>query len=123
MIGLSLGLSSPFGRRRGAFSPADIFANDEDGWLLGAYFQDAAATTPAAVAEVIGFRLDTHTGAGYSGGSFTGLGAELVENGGFETDLSGWTLYSSNNDSFQTLSNNRIRLVLGGGEAKCTKGY
>ena len=45
------------------------------------------------------------------------VGDELVTNGEFETDLSGWTLYSSNNDSFQTLSNNRIRLVLGGGEA------
>ncbi|MER3356368.1 MAG: hypothetical protein RLQ73_20730, partial [Hoeflea sp. D1-CHI-28] len=76
------GLSSPFGRRRG-FSPADLFRFGEKGTALIVgptnCFQDAAGTTPAGAGDPVGLVLDTSQGAGYSGGQFTGLGAENIE--------------------------------------------
>ncbi len=48
--------------------------------------------TPCGPGDPCGFLLDHSAGAGYSGGAFTGLGPELVTNGTFDTDLSGWTV-------------------------------
>lgn len=97
------GFASPFGALRGsaAFTPASLFANDETGiWLdpsdTSTLFQDTAGTTPVtALGQTVALALDKSQGAGYAGGSFTGLGPELVTNGTFDTDLTGWTLSNS----------------------------
>jgi hypothetical protein len=93
------GFPSPLRRLRGstaaAFSPASLFAYGEEGALLlpgpTTSFLSTTDLTPAGAGDTVGFQLDTSQGAGYSGGSFTGLGSELVTNGTFDSDVSGWT--------------------------------
>jgi hypothetical protein len=78
-----------------SFSPASLFASGEE----GAWYEPSPTTaflsttnlTPCGVGDSCGFLLDKSQGAEYSGGSFTGLGSELVTNGAFDTDASGWT--------------------------------
>lgn len=90
------GFASPFGPQRG-FNPLRLFANDEPGvWFeandANTLFTDVAGTTPVTTpGDAVALQLDKSQGAGYSGGSFTGLGPELVTNGGFDTDTD-WTL-------------------------------
>ncbi len=88
-----------FWRRRGsgfgghqssgaAFNPLAIFADGTVGVApdfgdLAAVFQDSAGTTAGAVASPIGLALDKSRGLA--------LGSELVTNGSFTTDTSGWT--------------------------------
>jgi len=75
-----------------AFDPATLFASGE----VGAWFEPSDTTafaakddmTPCGVGDTCGFLLDKSQGAWYSGGSFTGLGSELVTNGTFDTDTS-----------------------------------
>lgn len=70
------------------FSPSLLFAAMEQGaWYdpsdLTTLFQDAAGTTPVtAVEQPVGLMLDKSRGLT--------LGPELVVNGGFDTDVSGW---------------------------------
>jgi hypothetical protein len=77
---------SPFSR---PFSPASFFANGEQGWWydpsnFATLFQDSAGTTPVtAVEQPVGLQLDLSKGLV--------LGPELVVNGNFATNLSGWT--------------------------------
>jgi len=75
-------------------TPQSLFANGEEGaWLEfvdGQVFTDTAGTTAATLDDGAGFVLDLSQGAGYSGGEFTGLGPELVTDGTFDVDLSGW---------------------------------
>lgn len=63
-----------------SFTPADLFASGEEGvWLepsTSTAFLSATDLTPCAVGDECGFLLDKSQGAGYSGGSFTGLGSE-----------------------------------------------
>ncbi len=73
----------------GSFSPLSLFAASEPGlWYdfgdLSTLFQDAAGTTPVTAAgQSVGLVLDKSKGLV--------LGAELVTNGGFDTDIAGWT--------------------------------
>lgn len=92
-----------------AFSPASLFANGEE----GAWYEPSTTTaflsttdlTPCGVGDSCGFLLDKSQGAGYSGGSFTGLGSELVTNGDFETgDLTGFTDQSTGTGSVSVSS-------------------
>lgn len=84
------GIRSPFGRRLGAapFSPASLFAANEQGvWYdpsdFSTMFQDAAGTTPVtAVEQPVGLILDKSKGL---------VRNELLTNGTFATDASGWT--------------------------------
>jgi hypothetical protein len=65
----------------------NLFANDEEGTFLdfttSQVYADTAGTTPAAVGTGIALTLDKSQGGE--------LGAELVTNGTFDADLSGWT--------------------------------
>jgi hypothetical protein len=66
-----------------------LFSNGEQGWWFdpsnfATLFQDAAGTTPVtAVEQPVGLQLDLSKGLV--------LGPELVTNGDFTTNLSGWT--------------------------------
>jgi hypothetical protein len=76
------GIRSPFGRR-GGFSPAVLFANNEPGvWYdpsdLATLFQDTAGTTPVTTpGQTVALMLDKSKGLT--------LGPELVTNGTFDT--------------------------------------
>ena len=73
-----------------AFSPLSLFANGEPGGFydfsdLSVMFQDAAGTTPVtAVEQPVGLVLDKSKGA-------PTLGSELISNGTFSSDLTGWS--------------------------------
>jgi hypothetical protein len=74
----------------GQFSPASLFAAGEQGaWYdpsdFSTMFQDSVGTTPVtAVEQPVGLILDKSKGLA--------LGSELVTNGTFDTDTTGWTL-------------------------------
>jgi hypothetical protein len=83
-----------------AFSPLSLFAD-----AIGVWYEPSTTTaflsttdlTPCGYGQACGFLLDKSQGAGYSGGSFTGLGSELVTNGTFDTDsdwvkVENWTI-------------------------------
>lgn len=74
-----------------------------------AAFLSATDLTPASVGDRLGFYLNTALGAGYSAGSFTGLGSELVTNGAFDTDITGWT--NSGFNSTVSWSAGKLRLT------------
>ena len=82
-----LGNTQVFG---GSFTPLSLFSTGAQGiWLdpsdLTTMFSDRAGTTPVTTpGTVVGLRLDKSKGLA--------LGAELVTNGTFDTDLSGWTV-------------------------------
>lgn len=75
------------------FSPLSLFAASEPGfWYdpsdISTLFQDAAGTTPVTAAgQSVGLMLDKSKGLV--------LGAELVTNGGFDSDTTGWASGSS----------------------------
>lgn len=96
-IGLSLCLGANLRSGGASFSPASLFA-DGDGALIqrrsDAFFVENTASTHAVDTNAVGFATDGSEGAGYAAGAWSGLGAELVTNGGFDTDLGGWTLQS-----------------------------
>lgn len=54
-------------------------------------FRSTTNLTPCNDGETCGFLLDTSKGVEYLDGSFTGLGSELITNGTFDSDVSGWT--------------------------------
>ena len=83
------------------FTVASLFASGEEGaWYepsTTTAFRSTTDLTPCGYGDLCGFLLDKSQGAGYSGGSFTGLGSELVTNGGFDADTdwvkgAGWTI-------------------------------
>jgi hypothetical protein len=93
--GLPIGLGSIAGFGVQQFSPADLFANGEQGFWYdpsdySTLFQDSAGTTPVtAVEQAVGLMLDKSKGLV--------LGSELVVNGGFSSGASwvpqaGWTI-------------------------------
>lgn len=108
-LGLGLPLSAQQGGGAPAFDPASLFASGEEGaWFEPSpttAFQSTTNLTPCAAGDPCGFLLDKSQGAGYSGGSFTGLAAELVTNGGFDTDTD-WTKGTAWVISGGTASNN-----------------
>ena len=80
-------------RRRGGFSPLMLFALSEPGvWYdpsdLTTLFTDTAGTIPVTTpGQAVALMLDKSKGLA--------LGAELVVNGTFDTDTSGWTTSNS----------------------------
>ena len=88
-FGFGFGFTKITAAIRAAFSPASLFANNEPGvWFdpsdLSTLFQDVAGTTPVtAVEQPVGLMLDKSRGLA--------LGPELVTNGTFDVDTSGWT--------------------------------
>lgn len=96
------------------FNPVSLFSAGEQGiWLepsdLTTMFQDRAGTTPVTTpGQTVGLRLDKSKGLV--------LGSELVTNGTFDTDTTGW---SSGNGA--VLSNDagrlKVALVASGGWA------
>lgn len=99
-FGSTFGIRRLGGRRGGggaapAFSPASLFADGE----AGAWFEKSSTTafksttdlTLCAVGDSNGFLIDRSQGAGYAEANFTQMGPELVTNGTFDTDLTGWT--------------------------------
>jgi hypothetical protein len=86
MISLGLGLWSSTILSRLGFSPSALFANGEPGvWFDPSpttTFTDTAGTTPATVGSAVALMLDKSKGLA--------LGPELVTNGTFDTDTSGW---------------------------------
>jgi hypothetical protein len=95
-----------------AFDPASLFASGEEGvWYepsTSTAFLSTTDLTPCDYGQACGFLLDKSQGAGYSGGSFTGLGSELVTNGTFDSDISGWT---EANSATATYSSGRMRVA------------
>jgi hypothetical protein len=91
--GLPIGLGSVAGFGVQQFSPADLFSAGEQGaWYdpsdLTTLFTDSAGTTPVtAVEQFVGLMLDKSKGLV--------LGSELVTNGTFNSDVSGWTAGST----------------------------
>jgi hypothetical protein len=83
-----------------AFDPVSLFASGEEGALFlpgpTTSFLSTTDLTPAGAGDTVGFQLDTSQGAGYSGGSFTGLGSELVTNGDFSSSDTGWSELATN---------------------------
>ena len=79
-----------------AFNPLSLFAESEQGWLydatisdLSGLFQDSAGTIPVtAVEQPVGLMLDTSKGLA--------LGSELVTNGDFPTNTTGWSACPDN---------------------------
>jgi len=99
-LGLNLGLGSMRGGGgTPPFSPASLFASGEEGvWYepsTTSAFLSTTDLTPCAVGDACGFLLDKSQGAGYSGGSFTGLGSELVTNGDFSDGLTNVTAFEA----------------------------
>lgn len=110
------GFRSPFGRISGlggAFDPASLFASGEQGaWYepsTTTCFTDTAGTTAAGVDDAVA-RINDLSGNGNHATQGTAaarpilkaaydgvgaLGSELVANGTFDTDLTGWTDNSS----------------------------
>lgn len=87
MIGLGLGLTLSAARAQ-IFDLAHLFTSGS-GFCYplspGTLWQDAAGTLPVtADGQVVGFAQDASKGLA--------LGPELVTNGGFDTDLSGWSV-------------------------------
>lgn len=74
-----------------AFNPRTLFSNNEQGlWLdpsqMATMYQDSNGVTPCTAAgDPVGLILDQ------SRGGLGAQGAELVTNGGFTSDVSGWT--------------------------------
>ena len=90
MLGIGTSLRSSRGLRSSvAFNPAVLFRLTDTGWVydhsdFSTIFQDAAGTIPVtAVGQPVGLQLDKSKGLV--------LGPELVTNGTFDTDVSGWT--------------------------------
>ena len=100
------------------FSPSVLFNTGEQGTALtpgpANCFQDSAGTTPAGAGDPVGLVLDTSQGAGYAGGTFTGLGPELVTNGGFDAD-SDWAKDANSNGSV-VISDGVLRITSDGGD-------
>lgn len=73
----------------GSFDPASMFTPTTPGWVydlsdFSTLFQDSAGTTPVtAVEQPVGLVLDKSQGLV--------LGPELVTNGTFDTNITGWT--------------------------------
>lgn len=88
MIGVGLSIPQIAGSST-AFSPLTLFAAGEQGvWYdpsdFSTMFQDSAGTTPVtAVEQPVGLILDKSKSLA--------LGSELVTNGTFDTDVSGWS--------------------------------
>ncbi|MEQ3625997.1 MAG: LamG domain-containing protein [Celeribacter sp.] len=93
-IGLSLSLGANLRSGGASFNPASLFANG-DGALIqrrsDALFVENTASTHAVDTNAVGFATDGSEGAGYSGGAFTGLGADIMVGGEFSS-ATGWTL-------------------------------
>jgi len=96
-MNIGLGIGIPFNRSQiwlSLFSPSSLFATGEQGvWYdpsdLTTLYQDAAGTTPVtAVEQPVGLMLDKSKGLV--------LGPELVTNGTFASNLSGWTQSTPN---------------------------
>jgi hypothetical protein len=91
--GLPIGLGSVAGFGVQQFSPADLFSAGEQGaWYdpsdFSTLFTNSAGTTPVtAVEQFVGLMLDKSKGLV--------LGSELVTNGTFNSDVSGWTAGST----------------------------
>jgi len=111
------------------FDPVSLFASGEEGaiFLPGptTSFLSTTDLTPCGAGDTVGFQLDTSQGAEYSGGSFTGLGSELVTNGdgssttgwtfggvqGFTSDGSVFSVVRNNNRTFANYPNQTILTV------------
>lgn len=96
-VGLSLALAS----LPGSTSLAQLLAAGNGFYIPTGgeppAFQETTGETEAADTDTLALGLDVLQDAGYSGGAFTGLGAELVTNGGFDADSdwtkgTGWTI-------------------------------
>lgn len=109
-IGLGLWLGT---RQVGGFSPATLFAaGEQGGWYdpsdLSTMFQDSAGTTPVtATGQTVGLLLDKSQGLA--------LGPELVTNGTFDTNLSGWTVGTDPAQVIPTWNNGRVSLARAAG--------
>ena len=121
---LYLGAAQVFGGGAVEFDPASLFASGEEGaWYepsTTTAFTDTTATTAASYGDPVAFLLDKSQGAGYADGSFTGLGSELVTDGGFDvgTVPAGWAGYGASTAS-STLSvvSNALRVTKTGSTA------
>jgi len=84
------GIRSPFGARRGPFSPLSLFAAGEQGaWYdpsdFSTMFQDSAGATPVtAVEQPVGLILDKSNPLVF--------GSEQVTNGNFSNGSTGWSV-------------------------------
>jgi hypothetical protein len=112
------GLQAPDGSYYflGLFSPLNLFSAGEQGaWYdpsdFTTMFQDSVGTTPVtAVEQPVGLILDKSKGLA--------LGSELVTNGTFDTNTTGWTLWQTG-----ILSVDNFRLKVENGAATISGAY
>jgi len=96
MSGLRFGLSlSMQGRDGKAWKPSDLFETGS-GFLYDfsradALFQEATGITPAGVDQNVGLALDVSKWGGKTLAQVLAGQAELITNGNFDVDISGWT--------------------------------
>ena len=110
MIGIGMALTLPRGGGT-AFSPLTLFSSGEPGaWFdlsdLSTLYQDSAGTVPVTAAgQPVGLVLDKSQGLV--------LGSELVTNGTFDSNITGWAAIGGTT----TLSvvSGRLQVVTGGG--------
>jgi hypothetical protein len=94
------------------FSPLELFASGESGvWYdpsdLTTLFQDSLGTTPVASdGDPVGLMLDKSQGLV--------LGSELISNGTFDTDTSGWTTTGA---ASLSVSSQTLKVTTSGGAA------
>ena len=110
------GFGNGFGFGFGSFfGLADLFLAGEQGVIFdpsttGTLYTTTAMTTPANPGDPVGMMLDQSQWGGAALGSL--YGDELVTNGTFSTDVSGWT--ASGNASISLVSN-RLRVTTNSG--------
>lgn len=110
MSGLRFGLSlSMQGTGGKGWRDYDLFANGENGFLLDfsradALFQEATGITPAGVDQNVGLALDVSKWGGKTLAQVLAGQAELITNGNFDANVSGWSAQGSGGTTFSWVS-------------------
>tara|TARA_R110000787_G_scaffold75718_1_gene167451 strand:+ start:364 stop:2508 length:2145 start_codon:yes stop_codon:yes gene_type:complete len=121
VIGLSLGVERQ--QYFGFPNFSSLFAAGETGVIFdpsttGTLYQTTAMIIPANPGDTVGMMLDQSQWGGAALGSL--YGAELVTNGTFETDVSGWAISSGSTISF---SSGAIEVNFGSSTAYATQSF
>jgi hypothetical protein len=103
---LQLGIRG-LGIARFKFNPLSWFAKGEQGaWYdpsdLTTLFQESSGVTPPALEQPVGLMLDKSKGLA--------LGAELVTNGTFDTNITGWNVFGTSTNTWDSANGGRLAI-------------